>query len=340
MAKVLIYGTIGRSWWDDEAVTAKSFIKDFDAAAKIADENNESIDVHINSPGGDVFEGIAIYNHIINSGKNVNTIVDGIAYSMGAIIAMAGTTVKAAKNSTLLLHTCSGYAYGNVGDMEQTIELMKALDSNLIGTVSDKTGMTEEDVKAKWFDHKDHTLTAKEAKEAGLIDELLGKAENVPTGSIEEVIAHFRRNPKSEKSFLDKIGDKISDLLKGQAVTPQTPTPPNTMNIKDQLAVLADASATIEAKNAAQAAIEGAFAATEMYTKEELDAQVADAVSAAHTEKESEITALQEQITALEQKPATPPSGKGGKADNIEDADTRPIEEILAEANQKDLSFY
>ena len=85
MAKEIhIYGSIGYDWWTDSGITAKWFINELNA---IKASGEKDVNVRINSPGGDVFEGIAIYNAILNSDLNINTIIDGIAYSMGAIIA-------------------------------------------------------------------------------------------------------------------------------------------------------------------------------------------------------------------------------------------------------------
>lgn len=334
MAKVYVHGEIGDSWWG-EAVSFKSFKKSFDAAVIESESDGSEIEIHINSPGGSVWEGIAMYNHIVNSSKKVTTIVDGIAYSMGAIIAMAGTNRKAAKNSTLLLHNCWGWARGNVSDLEQSIEMMKALDSNLIGAVADMTGISEEDVKTKWFDYKDHTLTAKEALEAGLLTELIAPAENVPSGSVEEVIAHFRKNGKKEEGFLSKLEKRIISAIGGNksTVQPTAEPPQNTtiniseMNIKDQLDLLVNASATEEQRAAARAAIEAVHQAEEVFTPEELNARV----TAATQPLQATIDSQAAEITALKNAPAAAPAGKGTGEDPVPSNGEKTVDDLRAE---------
>lgn len=343
MAKVYIHGEIGDYWWGD-SVSFKSFKKDFDAAVAQAESDQSAIEIHINSPGGSVSEGIAIYNHIVNSGKQVTTIIDGIAYSMGAIIAMAGTERKAAKNSTILLHNCWGWAMGNVSDLEQSIEMMRALDSNLIGAVADMTGISEDDVKTKWFDYKDHTLTAKQALEEGLLTQLISPAENVPTGSVEEVIAHFRQNKGKEEGFLSKLekrliaalGSKQTVVPPAAAQTPENIIDISKMNITEKLDLLLSAEATPEQRAAARTELEQVYAATEVFTQEEVDTRVTDAQAAL----QATIDAQAAEIADLRNQPAASHSPKGVLADPITNGE-KTLEEIRAEiAAQEQANLY
>lgn len=201
MAKeVYIYGAIEDDFWRQYfgGVSFNSFKADFDAA--LAEAGDEPIKVRINSPGGLVDEGLAIANFISRAEHDVHTYIDGVAYSMGAIIALSGKKVNMAANTTMLLHSASGGVRGNVSDMEQVIEQMKAVNTGLSESIAAKTGLTVDQVNEKWLDHKDHTLTAREALDAKLIDGIEGEAKDadVPKGvqamSEQEIMAHFRNS--------------------------------------------------------------------------------------------------------------------------------------------------
>ena len=198
--EIKIYGQIGYDWWTGEGITAQSVSRELDAA--IAAKEKE-VTVRINSPGGSVFEGIAIYNAIANSALEVTTIVDGIAYSMGAIIALAGNKVQMAKNATMMIHNVSGGVYGNANDLRGALEMMVKLDNSLAVSISEKTGLSVDEVKAKWLDFVDHTLSADEALTAKLIDGIVeGKNTSTPKNfaSVNEAQAFF--TVESQKEFI------------------------------------------------------------------------------------------------------------------------------------------
>lgn len=198
--EIKIYGNIGYDWWTGEGITAKSISKELDAA--IAAKEKE-VTVRINSPGGSVFEGIAIYNAIANSALEVTTIVDGIAYSMGAIIALAGNKIQMAKNATMMIHNVSGGVYGNANDLRGALEMMEKLDNSLAISISDKTGLSVDEVKSKWLDFVDHTLSADEALKDKLIDSIVeGKNTSSPKNftTVQEAQAFF--TVESQKQFI------------------------------------------------------------------------------------------------------------------------------------------
>lgn len=220
MAKeILIYDSIGYDWWTGGGITAKSIMAELKA---IKASGEKDVLVRINSPGGDVFEGIAIYNMLAQSDLNVDTQVDGIAYSMGGIIALAGKTITMLKNTTLLIHNVSGGAWGNANDLRGTVELMDKLDNSLAVTIAEKTGMTEADVKAKWLDYRDHTLSAQEAFDAKLIDKVIDTkkaAARTDFKNTAEAMAFF--STAKQKEF---ITNEIKAHLKPEPNPEYTPT--------------------------------------------------------------------------------------------------------------------
>lgn len=109
---IQIYDEISSDDWWGDVVTAKA-IND-----EIAQANGKPLNIHINSYGGEVFEGFAIYNNLKNyAGKKV-VYVDGIAASIASVIAMAGDEIYMNKASMLMIHNASGIAYGNAEEMK------------------------------------------------------------------------------------------------------------------------------------------------------------------------------------------------------------------------------
>lgn len=159
MSKILlIYDEIG--YWGTSAK---------DVAQFLIDNEGESIDVHINSPGGDVFDAYAIYNTLKNT-PSVTIYVDGIAASAAAIIALCGKPLKMAAASQLMLHSASSGAYGNKKELEEKLAFLDSIDTNLATMISAKLGKEVQEIKDTYFDGKDHWLSAQECKEMGICE--------------------------------------------------------------------------------------------------------------------------------------------------------------------------
>jgi ATP-dependent protease ClpP protease subunit len=172
-AEVFIYGDIGESWWG-ESVTAAQFVKDF--AAIDATE----ITVRINSYGGSVSDGIAIYNAIQRHPATVAVAIDGVAVSIASLIAMAGNRVEMAENALLMLHAPWGAASGNSAHMRQYADLLDTWAQAMTSSYAKKSGQPREDILALLTDGKDHWYTADEAKAAGFVDDV---TESIPVAA-------------------------------------------------------------------------------------------------------------------------------------------------------------
>ena len=138
----------------------------------------KDINLYINSPGGSVSAGLAIYDTMQFLTCNVNTYCIGIAASMGAVLLAAGTTGKryALPNSDIMIHQVSGGAQGTASDVERTEEYMYRLKKRLNKILAKHTGKTPEEVE-KDAD-RDYYMTAEEAKAYGLVDEVLENTES------------------------------------------------------------------------------------------------------------------------------------------------------------------
>jgi ATP-dependent protease ClpP protease subunit len=97
------------------------------------------LEVHLNSPGGEVFDGIAIYNALI-ARKDVTVMIDGIAASIASVIAMAGNPVLVARQGTMMVHDGFGMSIGNADDMREMADLLDRTSNNIASIYSDHTG--------------------------------------------------------------------------------------------------------------------------------------------------------------------------------------------------------
>lgn len=134
---------------------------------------NKDINIYINSPGGSVTAGLAIYDTMQFVTCDVNTYCMGMAASMGAVLLCAGTKGKryALPNSHVMIHQVSGGAQGSASDVERTVEFMYKLKKRLNKILAAHTGQPEEKVEIDA--DRDNYMTAEQARDYGLIDKVL-----------------------------------------------------------------------------------------------------------------------------------------------------------------------
>ena len=129
-ARVDLFDAIG-GWY---GVEAKNFVKDLN------DLDVETIELHINSPGGDVFDGIAIYNALVDHKATVNVTVDGIAASAASFIAMAGEEITMNRAATMMIHDASGLCWGNASDMQDMATMLNRFSDEIAGIYAERAG--------------------------------------------------------------------------------------------------------------------------------------------------------------------------------------------------------
>src|SRR5215217_3598200 len=137
------------------------------------EDGKKDINIYINSPGGSVSAGLAIYDTMQFLTCDVTTYCIGMAASMGAVLLACGTKGKrfALPNSDIMIHQVSGGAQGQASDVERTVEYMFKLKKRLIRILADNTGKPEAQVKDD--SDRDYYMTADEAKAYGLVDEVV-----------------------------------------------------------------------------------------------------------------------------------------------------------------------
>lgn len=204
---ILLYGGIGsgENRVDSSAVVAELM----DLASRY-----ENIDVRINSMGGEVYAGMAIFNAIRASQANINIYVDGVAASMAGVIALCGRPLHMSKYARLMLHQVSGGIYGTSKDIRSYADQVDALTNVLVDVVAEKSGLKPEEVRKKWFDGEDHWITAQEAMDLKLADSIYDMKDGaVPAeGATAEAIYEFTNRLYSQPQINENMA--LIDELK------------------------------------------------------------------------------------------------------------------------------
>lgn len=140
--EIFIYEDVGEGWFG--GFSAKQFSDEITALGK----GVTHLDVHINSYGGDVFDGLAIYNRLVTHGATVHTHIDGIAASIASVIAMAGHEVHMAENAQVMIHNAWGIAAGTAADLRARADLLDSVTGKIAGVYVARTKMPSEEVLA------------------------------------------------------------------------------------------------------------------------------------------------------------------------------------------------
>ncbi|WP_288146615.1 MULTISPECIES: head maturation protease, ClpP-related [Bacteroidales] len=182
---IFLYGEIG----DYGDVKSGNVVSEL----KAAENSGARIDVRINSIGGDVYSGIALYNALKGSRADIHIYIDGVAASMAAVLALCGKPVTMSKYARLMLHSVSGGCYGNKTELRRCIDEIQALEDSLADMLASKLKTDKAQIKSSYFDDNDHWLTAGEALSLGLVDGIYD-ADPVPDDSTPEQIYSIFNN--------------------------------------------------------------------------------------------------------------------------------------------------
>ena len=216
-AEIIIYDEIGAF-----GIPAKTFLDELKALGPIAE-----LTIRVNSPGGSVFDGVAIYNAIKRHDARVTVWIDGIAASIASMIAMAGDEVVMPENAMLVLHDPSGLVAGTAADMRAMAEALDRMKAGMVAAYRDKSGRDDAEIEALMA--AETWLSAQEAVELGLADRV-----EQPV----RMAAHFDlsrfRNPPPQLAALVATPtpqeDVMSDPKKTSSRKPD-PDPPATAQV-------------------------------------------------------------------------------------------------------------
>ena len=205
-AEVLIYDEIGAY-----GVTAKGFLAELGALP-----NDAALDLRLNSPGGSVFDAVAIFNALKRHAGEVTVWIDGIAASAASYIAMAGDIVVMPQNAFLMIHDPSGLVMGTAEDMRSTAEALDKVKGSLIQGYAAKSGKPDAEIAALMA--AETWLDAQEALALGLIDRI---AEPVKLAASFD-IARFRNAPAELTTAVSETGDEPPEDARDDPA-PETP---------------------------------------------------------------------------------------------------------------------
>lgn len=203
-AEIVLYGTIGSSFWE-EGISAKQFSDEL----KALDPSVNEITLRINSPGGDVFDGIAIYNRLKQHKAKVTTYIDGLAASIASVIALAGDEVIMGEGALYMIHLPWTFAAGNRMDLENTQNRLFDVEEQLVSIYASKTKMNRNEIRTMM--EKETWMDATQAKDEGFIDETT--SESLPIAASSLTKGWMVRAPKV-KTQDDFVREKIESLKK------------------------------------------------------------------------------------------------------------------------------
>jgi ATP-dependent Clp protease protease subunit len=228
-AEVAIYDEIGAY-----GVSAKGFLAELGALPE-----GMPVDLRLNSPGGSVFDAVAIHNALKRHEGPVTVWIDGIAASAASYIAMAGDEIVMPENAFLMIHDPAGLVMGTADDMRAMAEALDKVKGSLVSGYAEKSGRTPEEVSAlmgaeTWFD-------AADAVAQGFADRLIepvriaarfdiGRFRNAPPVLVEQVEAEPEPGDDTDGANTEATddvadGDQAEDDEGDEAAAPETPEP-------------------------------------------------------------------------------------------------------------------
>ncbi|EAO2313196.1 Clp protease ClpP [Salmonella enterica subsp. enterica serovar Senftenberg] len=225
---ISVFDVIGQDYWG-EGVTAKRI------AGALRAMNGADVTVNINSPGGDMFEGLAIYNLLREYEGNVTVKVLGIAASAASVIAMAGDDIQIGRGAFLMIHNCWVYAMGNRHDFAELAQSLEPFDTAMADIYAARSGLDMAAVQ-KLMDAESY-IGGSDAVAKGLADSLLSAdavsaGDESPAAALRKLDALLAKTntPRSERRKLIKA---LSGGMPG-AVTTNDGTPGAAEDIKPE----------------------------------------------------------------------------------------------------------
>lgn len=204
---ITLSGSVGEPYWYDD--NEEDFINESRVKSLVGDSTKDII-IKLNSPGGDVFDGIATYNYLKSLDNHITVEVTALAASAASIIAMAGDEIVMCTGSQLMIHEASTITWGNKADHYKTINALESVDSSLISIYVEKAGI-ERDIVNDWLSGETW-FTAEEAIEHGLADRMRDVSEveqeetdnHVDKFNIEDIVAQVKASLEAEYGFAAK----------------------------------------------------------------------------------------------------------------------------------------
>ncbi len=212
-AEILFYDAIGEYW--DRGISAKRFAEQLNALGDV-----QRINVRMNSPGGDVFDAVAIYNTLYRHRARVVVDIDGMALSAATIVAMAADELRMAENASFMIHNPWSMAMGDAAELRRSAALLDDIKDTIIATYQRRATLSPAQLSTMM--DEETWMKADAAKEYGFIDEVsetlavaahfdLSRFKNVP----HELARRMRASPATPR--LDMARMRIREQAKRAA---------------------------------------------------------------------------------------------------------------------------
>jgi len=226
--EISIYDEIG-----DFGTSAKEFIEE------VKSVGDGDITLRINSVGGSVFDGLAIYNTLRSHSGFVNIKIEGLAASISTVIAMAGDSIEMSENGFFMIHNPFGKSAGEAGDMRKTADLLDKIKDEIMEIYSKRTNLTFGELSDMM--DKETWLSSQEAMDMGFVDKItepmkiaasfdLSKFTNVNEQEVNDKLSLTNNNKKMTeelKTWFNSVKEEILNAVKGEEVS----TPSNEVSI-------------------------------------------------------------------------------------------------------------
>lgn len=203
-ADIFIYEDVGSGWFG--GVSAKGFADDLKKLGAVS-----TIDLHINSPGGEVFDGLAIYRQLVDHKARVIAHVDGLAASIASVIAMAGDEIRISEAGFMMIHNASGVSIGDAAHMRQFADRLETVTGTIADVYTSRTGGDRAEILSLMDDET--WMTAQEAVDRGFATSV---TENIKVAAraIDETTHKFRNVPEILKGRpnLEAARDRLSRM--------------------------------------------------------------------------------------------------------------------------------
>jgi ATP-dependent protease ClpP protease subunit len=230
-AEIVIYDRIGTGGFLDDGVAAVDFLRELQALAG-------PITVRLNSPGGAVWDGIAIYNALRDHPAHVTTQIDGLAASIASLIALAGDDVVMADGALFMIHDPYVATQGTAAQMRSAAEMLDRVTSTLVDAYTGRTGMDADTVRAAMA--QETWYTAQEAHAAGFVDRV---STGLPVAALTDLTAYGFIHPPQVPTTERHTMTENAPTETAPAAPVNYATTDDVAAIQRQLAAMVDVSA-------------------------------------------------------------------------------------------------
>ena len=219
--EIYIEGAISsEEWWGDEATPSQ-------LREELKSITSKNITVILNSGGGDVWAGLAMYNALRELDAEVTVRVDGLAASIASVIAMAGDKIIMSPGSMMMIHKASAWAGGDSEDLKKIIEMLETVEESIVPIYADRSGLSREEVQEMM--DAETWMSAEEAVDKGFADQVGTKKTEEPASSFSGVLAlsmsATKASAKQALAHKSAANEVIEEAKEEENVSTPTPTP-------------------------------------------------------------------------------------------------------------------